>query len=388
MKKGTIWTIGVIILLILAVVMINNGKKAPVSTGQTVPVAETGSIKIGVIAPLTGDGAVYGEPARQVYEIAVDEINKAGGINGKQIQLIVEDGKCNGESAVSAAQKLVNADGVQVIIGGFCSGESLAIIPVAEAKNVALISPSSSSPDLTSKSKIFFRNFPSDSSQGSVIAQVAYDLGKRKVAFFQEQTDYALGIYKSFNEKFTALGGVVVKEEAPSTAKDFRSQLSKLKAQKPDALFVDVQTIAVGDLIFKQAETLGLKTTILVNDVLIGNPEFITKYKNSLEGAIGAEFGVDSNNVKYKNLIETYKEKYGKDVPYPSYAQTEYDAVYILKDAISAVGYDGAKIADFGHKITNWQGASGSVTIGSDGDLVGGHHAEIIKDGKVMPYVK
>src|SRR3989344_4743654 len=154
----------------------------------------TGPIKIGVVLPLTGDAAVYGEPARNVYQMAVDEINKAGGVNGRELSLVVEDGKCNGKDAASAAQKLVNVDNVKVIIGGICSSESLAITPIAAEKKVAVFSPGSSSPALTNYSPYFFRNYPSDASQGKVLAEIAYnDKNWRKVAFLQEQTDYALG---------------------------------------------------------------------------------------------------------------------------------------------------------------------------------------------------
>ena len=109
------------------------------------PEAEAGPIMIGFIGPLTGDAAAYGEPERDVVALAVEEINAAGGINGRQISVIYEDGKCDGTASASAAQKLVNVDKVKVIIGGFCSGETLGAAPIAEQNKVILISPSSTS---------------------------------------------------------------------------------------------------------------------------------------------------------------------------------------------------------------------------------------------------
>ncbi len=381
MKIGKIIAgIVISVLIIWAIIAgISNTKKEAV-TGDTV--------KVGVILPLTGDAAVYGEPARNVFNLATEEINAAGGVKGKKIQLILEDGKCSGDDAVSAAQKLVNIDAVQVIIGGFCSSEALAAIPVVEVKKVALFSSSASSPDLTGKSKYFFRNYPSDSSQGTVIAETAFAMGIKKVGFIQEQTDYALGIYKSFSAKFQELGGTIEKVEVPSSAKDFRSHLSKLKSDKMDAIFVDVQAPSTGDLIFQQMRQQGMKTRILLNDVIMGHGETVAKNKDLLEGAIGAEFGVDSTNPKYINFVNAYKAKYNADIMYASYAQTEYDAVYMVKDIIEAVGYDGEKIAEYGHTIKDWKGASGNVTVGSNGDRVGGHRAEIVKDGKVELYKK
>lgn len=381
--KAVIWVVVIVVILwLIGAAMKSN----PMQGGNNAVSGNT--YKVGVMVPLTGDAAVYGEPARNIYQIAVDEINAAGGVGGKNLELVVEDSKCNGKDAANAAQKLVNVDKVQVILGGFCSGESLAAIPVAEAGKVALFSPGSSSPDLTGRSLFFFRNYPSDSSQGSVIAQVAYDQGRRKVAFLQEQTEYPLGIYKAFAEKFEALGGKIVKEEFPSTSKDFRSQIAKIKAEKPDAFFVDTQTPAASDVVLQQLADSGWKIPVLLNDATMGDPTIIEKHKKVLEGAISAQFGVDPANPKFVHLQEVYKAKYGIAVPYQSYAQTEYDAVYMVRDAILAVGYDGEKIAAWGHSLTGWEGASGSITIGSNGDRASGHKPETVKDGKVVPYVK
>ena len=229
--------------------------------GSSSNTSAEGFIKVGFIAPLTGDAAVYGEPARNVTQLAINEINANGGINGRQLQLIAEDGKCNGESAASAAQKLVNVDKVQFIIGGFCSGESLAAEPITTAANVFLFSSGSSSPDLTGKSPLFARDFPSDATQGKVLADLsANDKKWKKVAVIQEQTDYAVGLDKSFNDNFSSLGGATVKQEFSTGTTDFRSLLTQLKSQNPDALLIDVQTPANAQIIFKQMADLKWKT--------------------------------------------------------------------------------------------------------------------------------
>lgn len=313
-----------------------------------------GPIKIGFTGPLTGDAAAYGEPARNITAMAVAEINTAGGINGRQIEVVYEDGKCNGKDASSAAQKLVNVDKVQVIIGGFCSSESLASVPIAEAAKVAMISPGSSSPDLTGKSAYFVRNYPADTAQGKVLAEAAIARGWKKVAFLQEQTDYALGVFKAFSSRFAELGGTVVKEEFPTATSDLRSMIAKLKAEKPDALFIDTQTPAVAEKGLKQFQESKWKVPLLVNDVVPGNPATVTAYSKTLEGALTAEFGTDPANVKFASLISNYKAKYGSDMPYQSYGQTEYDAVYLVRDALLAVGDNGEKIATWLRTVKDW----------------------------------
>jgi ABC-type branched-subunit amino acid transport system substrate-binding protein len=136
----------------------------------------------------------------------------------------------------------------------------------------------------------------------------------------------------------------------------------------------------------KQVADLKWKPNLIVNDGMAGDLKVVAENKTILEGALAAEFGVDVNNPKFQAMAAVYKAKYGVDVPYMSYAQTEYDAVYIIRDALMAIGNDGAKIADWLKGVTNWQGASGSVTIGADGDRVGGHVLKVIKDGKVELY--
>ncbi|MES2225458.1 MAG: ABC transporter substrate-binding protein [Patescibacteria group bacterium] len=354
------------------------------------PVAVGDTYKVGIILPLTGDAASYGEPAKNFMQLATDEINATGGIDGKQMELVVEDGKCDGTSAANAASKLVNIDKVQVIIGGFCSSESLSAVPVAERAKVAVISSGSSSPKLTAISDYFVRNYPSDATQGAVLANIAYtDKGWRKVAFIQEQTDYAVGIYNAFSETFTKLGGTVTNESFPTATTDFRSIITKVQGEKPDAVFLDTQTPASASRVLPQMAQLDWKLPLLLTDVTIGDPATITANAKQLEGALGAEFGTQKDNPKFTAMVSAYKTKYGADAPYLSYAQTEYDSVYLVRDAIAAVGYDGTKIAKWLHtSVKDWQGASGAVTIGANGDPVSGHSPETVTGGKMVPYVK
>ncbi len=388
--RAIIWIVvlGVIAWTGYALLGVQTGVPVAEVTVATSTPAAAEPIKIGFIAPLSGDTVVYGEPVRTMVAIAVDEINALGGISGQQISMMYEDGKCNDKDGANAAQKLINIDGVKVIIGGFCSSESLAAIPIAEAGQVALLSSGSSSPELTGKSRFYARNYPSDASQGKVLAHAAHITKKwTKVVIIQEQTDYAVGISNAFIKHFEEIGGKkVVKEEFPSTTTDFRSMLKKLKATKPNALFINTQTPAAFAEILKQLAEVKWNPNFIVNDGIAGDLKMVEVNKVVLEGSLAAEFGTDPTNVKFQGMIAAYKAKYGQEPPYQSYMQTAYDAVYILKDAITAVGNDGAKIADWLKTMNNWMGAAGSVTIGADGDLVGGYVLKVIKAGKVEIY--
>lgn len=356
--------------------------------GQDAQPSETGPVKIGVIGPFTGDATSYGEPMQKTIQLAVDEINAQGGINGREVQIVFEDGKCDSTAAVNAARKLVDVDGVEAIIGGFCSGETIPAVPIAEAGKVLLFSPSASSPALTGISPFFVRDYPSDAAQGKVLADLAYNKKNwKKVAVIQEQTDYAAGVYKAFNDSFTPLGGVTIKEEFATSATDFRSTLTKLKAENPDALFIDTQTSAASERVLKQLAELGWNPKLILNDVTGGDPTVLGKYKTQVEGAITAEFLPDETNAKLQKLVSDYKAKYSvDDMPYHGYMACVYDAVHALKEGIASVGYDGEKLAAWSRTIKNWTGASGAITIGSDGDRESGHKAEVVKNGKAEPY--
>lgn len=372
-------TAKIIIGVVIAVVVIWGIIALSKQNAQS-PQAEQSPLKIGVIGPFTGDAAVYGEPLRNVIQLATDEINASGGIDNRKIELIFEDGKCNGKDAANAMQKLVSVDKVQVVIGGFCSSESLAAVPIAQQNKVMLLSPGSSSPDLTGISPYFARTYPSDASQGAVMAQVAWEKnGWKKVAILQEQQDYALGITNAFTNAFRPLGGQVIKEEFAKDATDFRTQLAKLKAENPDALFVNTQTPASTDRVMRQVQEMNWQPRFIVNDVTAGDTEVLRKYQSLFEGTLSALFSVDPGNTIFENVKSAYKAKYGVDLPYESYAQTVYDAVYILKDAIKAVGYNGEALSRWIGSASGWKGASGVITI-KDGDRVGGHTPQVIEN--------
>ncbi len=315
MNKIFKW-LGVLLLIFFGMVIILKNQTKPKN-----PTQESKVIKIGAILPLTGDAAVYGEPERNILEIAKDEINNSGGVKGEKIEIIYEDGKCNGKDAASAMQKLASVDKVQIVIGGFCSGESLAAEPIATSNKIALFSPSSSSPKLTGISPFFFRNFPSDSSQGTVLAETALKKGWKKIAIILEQKDYALGIYNAFSSKIISLGGETVKEGFPSGTTDYKTILTKLKNSNPDALFLVVQDPS-DSIILRQLRELNWKPSLLISDVTIGNVKLIAENSDLLEETIGAEFSTDEKNSKFNNLLEKYKAKYGVDMPFQSYGQT------------------------------------------------------------------
>jgi len=382
--------IGIVAVIILVWIGIYIGKN---QTNGSLPSSdvvqektEKENIKIGVLFPLTGDAALYGEAPKKIYDLAVEEINNSGGINGNKLELIYEDGKCNGKDATTAMQKLVSVDKVKIVMGGICSSETLAAVPIATQNQVMLFSPGSSSPDLTGSSAYFVRNMPSDSTQGKILADYAFNKKNiRSVAVIQEQQDYTLGIYQAFEKRFTELGGKIYYEKYVTSEIDFRTPLLKLKANKPDALFIISVTGGTAEKILKELPVLNWNIDLLVNDNVASEVEVVKRNPDILEGAISAVVGVDLDNYKFLELKKKYKEKYQSDLIFENFDPIFYDSIFLLRDALSEVGENPEKIIAWLKNVENWQGASGIIDIKDNGDRDSGHVLKEIKDGEVVP---
>ena len=355
-------------------------------TQQPIQQQTRGFYPIGVMLPLTGDGAAYGLPIQKAVKIAVDEINAKGGINGRVIEPVYEDSKCNPKDGNAAAQKLINIDKVKVIIGGACSGETLGAAPIANDNKVVMLSPSATSPDITTKGGDFvFRLAPSDAYAGVVASDYAYnELKARKAAVISETTDYAQGLRKVFKENFAKLKGEIVADETYNPEDtDFRTQVTKVKAAGPDVIYLVPQAPAKGVLLVKQIKEAGLSTQLLTAEVIIGR-NVIKENAADMEGLVGVEQKFDEKAPKAASLLSKYKQQAKEEPPFPGYMSGAYDAVYLISDAIAKNGYDGEKIRDYLYGVRDWQGAVGKVTIDQNGDVVLDFSVKQAKNGELV----
>lgn len=346
------------------------------------------TVKIGVLQPLTGDAASYGESELRAIQVAVDEINVKGGVLGKNIELIVEDGKCDPQAGGTAAQKLVNVDGVKIIIGGACSGETLAASKVTEPAKVILLSPSASSPKVTEAGDFVFRTYPSDALAGKIAASYAYrEIKARKAAIVSELTDYAQGLRDVYKSSFAALGGKIVADETYTTGDtDFRTQILKIKNAKPDVIYVIPQTVTPGLAIFKQLRENKVSVAFTTAEVLLDR-QAVKDNKDVLEGVIGVEPAIDwDGNSKAHGFREAHRLKF-KDVDPGSFAANAYDAVYLVKEALEATiasgEIDAEKVRDWLYAVKNWPGAVGPFTMDKNGDPLIGESIRKIVSGEV-----
>lgn len=374
MKKG-IWVAGIIII---ALIYFGPSLLERLETKST-----EDAITVGFIGPLTGDAVSYGEPISNAIKLAVDEINATGGVKGKMIEVIYEDGKCAAKDAINAAQKLVNVDKVDIIIGGICSGEALAILPITEPAGVLVLSPSASSPDLTGAGEFFFRNNPSDDSGGKFLANIMNEYSK--VAIISEETDYAGALRKVFVKNFEATGGEVVADESftPKTS-DFRSILTKIKATEPEAIVINPQTEIAGGTIAKQIKELEITADIYGSNILSGSKAIEIGGEN-LEGIVLFDSpGLNPDNPRAAAFLKNYEEKYG-DLSIEFYLGAAYDDVYILAEAIGVVGTDTEMLRKYLNNMRMFKGVIGTYEFDENGDLAGIKHVtKKVENGKVI----
>ncbi len=216
-------------------------------------------IKIGFIGPLTGELASWGNNEKQGVELAVKEINDAGGINGRKLSIIYEDGQCNPKSAVTAAQKLITVDHVKAIIGETCSSATLAVAPLAEQNKVILISPTSGADSISQAGDFIFRIFiPNNFYAVEGARIIEKELGSKSVAVLYIQNDAGVSTKDRFIQLFKGGKIMLIQGYAPDTT-DFKTILLKVKEAEPDLVYL-AGYYPDGGLILKQAKELGIKT--------------------------------------------------------------------------------------------------------------------------------
>lgn len=342
-------------------------------------------ITVGAILPLSGDGAKYGAAARRAIDLGVSKVNDDGGIDGKRLVVVFEDSKGAGKDGVSAIQKLITVNRVPAVIGDLLSSVTLAMAPVAERHRVVLLSPTSSAPKITSAGDYIFRNCASDVFEGKIMAEAAVQqLNIRKVAVLYINNDYGVGITDVFRPTFTAQGGSIVAQEAfAQGVTDFRTQLTKIAATKPDAVYI-VGYKELG-LLLRQARELGIKAQFL-STVMFEDPEILAVAGNAAEGVIYSARAYDPNSDEphVKEFVGAFKQRYGEEPDI--FAAYAYDAIRILVLAIKTGGTSADKIKHALYSIRDFVGVTGSTSFDANGDVIQPAYLKIVRDGKFMRY--
>lgn len=325
------------------------------------------TIKIGFLGPLSGDVAIYGKSAQSGANLAVKEINDAGGINGKKIELVAYDSKGDQTEAINAYNRLRDQDEVVAVIGGVLSGETLAMKDIMVQDNMPVLTPTATAVDVTTDAPNVFRACFLDDYQGVAAANFATANLTAKTAAIMvcKGNPYSEGVGAAFNTQFTANGGTVVDQESYSASdKDFSAQLTKIKELNPEVVFVPDYVQIVGPILQK-AKELGITAKFVGAD---GWDGVQTEYADAAQGNYFTNhYAADSPSEKVQSFIKAYKAANDNKDP-NSFAALGYDAVYTMSDAIKTAGSTESDAVIKALNNTNYAGVTGNLKFDAEGN--------------------
>ncbi|HIU48730.1 MAG TPA: ABC transporter substrate-binding protein [Candidatus Avimonoglobus intestinipullorum] len=352
-------------------------------TGGTDQSAGGDTVTIGGIGPLTGDAASYGISVKNGGELAVEEINAAGGINGKQIVYLYEDDENDAQKAINAYNRLMD-QGMQVLMGTVTSNPCIAVADESVKDGILQLSPSGSAKDCT-KNPNGFRICFTDPQQGEKMAEYIWNEEKlTKIAVIYDSSDsYSTGIKDAFREKFTALGGTVVTEEAfVSGDKDFKAQLTKISGTDAEGLFLPFYYTEVAYVV-DQAKSLGLQLPYFGCDGWDGVIDQLKGNTEAIEGAVFlTPFIATAEKENIAQFVQAYEAKYNETPD--QFAADAYDAIYVIKAAIEKAGeMDNDKIIQAMTEI-EVDGVTGQMSFTADGEPDKVANFAVIQNGEYI----
>ena len=371
-------TLLIVVLGLLIVFPFGCSKKKP----------EAKEITIGAILPLSGETATYGVALKRGMDLAIDEINARGGIEGRKLAFLFEDSQGEPSNGVNAFNKLARANKVPMVIGDMFSATTLAIAPIAEKQNIVLLSPTASAIDLTNAGDYIFRIYPSDSYDGVYLADFAWSKLKTKTAstIFLQVTSIA-AVSQVFGERFESLGGKVLRTESYKEGdSDFKSQLVKANNANPDLIFIPgyLREMAV---LLRQAKELGIKKPFLSISTFY-DPKILELTGDAAEGVLFSSpaFDLGSDIPEIKDFVMVFKSRYDNQAP-DILAGYGYDVVNIAAYALtSAENISPESIKDALYRIKDYPGVTGRTSFDVNGDVVKELRIMQVKNGKFVPY--
>jgi branched-chain amino acid transport system substrate-binding protein len=369
------------------------GLAALLAAGGVTFTDAAGPIKLGVVAPLSGAGTSYGLGIKQGAEMAVDEINKAGGVGGRQIQLVVVDDASNPAQSVTAMQRLVSQEAVDLVVGGWGSSQVLANMEVSERAGVPYVIVGATNPKITTpKNKWTFRVIQTDSVQAREIAKVGVAvLGMKRIAVLHDSNDYGVGNKDAFLGAMEELKQKPAEVQAYNTGdKDFTAQLTRIKAANPDGVAI-FGTIPGAPAIMNQARDLGV-TARFIGTGGLANENLMTLAPTASAGTILTTLFHEDVDTDGRAWADQYTKRFasGSQPPRPVLAAWEYRTVrFIARPCLEKAGTDKAKLREC---LGSWRGkifaVPTEVHFDQSGQLVQESVLVEVKDAKFAAFKK
>ena len=340
-------------------------------------------IKVGEFASLTGKEAAFGQSSHKGTLLAIEEINATGGVLGRQFELITEDNQSKQGESATIVKKLISRDQVVALLGEVASGRSLEAAPIAQNYKIPMISPSSTNPRVTEMGNYIFRVCFIDPFQGTAMAKFAQkSLHLKKVALLTSvSSPYSVGLAKYFKETFAAIGGEVTIEQKYSEGdKDFKAQLTAIKAAGVDGIFVPGYYTEAA-LISKQARELELMFPIFGGDGWEA-PQLIEIGVKAMEGTYySTHYSPENSSPAVQSFVKKFRARFAGETP-DAMAALGYDSAMVLADAIKRAGTtEGPKLRTAIAATKGYEGVTGKTTIDSHRNATKAAVVITVKDG-------
>jgi len=345
--------------------------------------ADSDVIKVGQFASLTGGIASFGQSSNNGTVLAFEEINAAGGVLGKQIELITEDDRSTAGEPANVVRKMIHRDNVSAILGQVASSMSIEAAPICQSAGIPMITPASTNPEVTEKGDFIFRICFIDPFQGKVMAKFSKEnLGATKAAILTDvKQDYSVGLTKYFKQTFEEIGGEIVAEQSFSSGDtDFKAQLTTIRAAKPEVIFVPAYYTEAA-LIALQARELGIDLPLCGGDGW-DSPKLFEIGGDAVNGCyFSNHYSQEDPSEAVQQFIATYKEKHGA-VP-DAMAALGYDSAYVLVDAIQRAGTtEPEALRDAIAATSGFKGVTGTITLDENRNASKPAVVLSIQDGK------
>jgi len=362
-------------VVVSGLLMASCSKKAPDAAGN---------IKIGEFASLTGKEAAFGQSSHKGTVLAIEELNATGGVLGKQVELLTEDNQSKQGESATIVKKLISRDRVIAILGEVASGRSLEAAPICQAAKIPQISPSSTNPAVTQTGDYIFRVCFIDPFQGTAMAKFAQSaLHLKKVALLTSvSSPYSVGLAKYFKETFAAIGGEIAIEQKYSEGdKDFKAQLTAIKAAGVDGIFVPGYYTEAA-LISKQARELDLSLPIFGGDGWEA-PQLIEIGGKAMEGTYySTHYSPENSSPAVQSFMTKFRARFDGETP-DAMAALGYDSAMVLADAIKRAGTTaGPELRNALAATKDYNGVTGLTTIDAKRNATKAAVVITVKDGK------
>lgn len=335
--------------------------------------------------PMTGDSAQFGDMKVKAIQMAIDEFNSAGGLNGRQAKLVVGDDTGNPKEAPNVAQKFASDEDILAVIGHWNSSCTLAARDIYNAAGIPVITDSVNKAITDGTTPYVYRISLTDTTQATQLANYAYSkMGARSVAVLYTANDFGTGIKTDFIKAFEELGGTIVAEEKyfEGQSKDFSPQLTSIKAENPDLLFIVGYYVETA-LIAQQAKSLGLNVPMLGTDG-ISSEELVKLGGDAVEGIRFT--GFFHPEVEYPGtteFVQNFKAKYNKEPD--TYAALAYDSAKLILDGIKQEGATREGINKYLSSVKDYPGVAGPISFDSKNDVTRKIIILEVKGGKIVP---